>query len=136
MRNWKGSSGRPPRRLENLTDEERLKELGLFNLEIRTLKEESNHCPLLFKCSYRKQRDSLFTGMHGNRIKGNRHKFLQEEFHQDIRKKFSLVRTIIHWNRLLKEVVESPSLEVVKTCVETGPACNRRSDDFLMSFLA
>lgn len=53
--------------------------------------------------------------MHGDRIKGNRHKFLL-----GIRKQFSLLRTIKHWNKLLREVVECPSLEVVKTWLETA----------------
>ncbi|KFP51642.1 hypothetical protein N323_13075, partial [Cathartes aura] len=35
-------------------------------------------------------------------------------FHLDIRKNVFTARTIIHWNNLPKDVVESPSLEVSK----------------------
>lgn len=43
----KESSGRTARRLGNLTDKERLKELGLFDLQTGTLKEKPNHSPLV-----------------------------------------------------------------------------------------
>ena len=34
-------------------------------------------------------------------------------------KNFFMVRVVKQWNRLLSEVVEFPSLEIIKTCLDT-----------------
>ena len=67
------------------------------------------------KGAYKKAGEGLFTRACSDRPRANGFKLQEGRFRLDVRKKFFTVREVRHWNRLPREVVDVPSLEVLKS---------------------
>jgi len=99
---------------EHLFYEERLKELGLLNLEKRRLWGYFTAAFQYLKGAYKKAGEGLFTRACRDRTRGNGFKIKEGRFRLVTRKKFFHMRVMRHWNRLPREVVDAASLEVFK----------------------
>jgi len=101
------------RGLERLCYEERLRELCLFSLKMRRLREDLINTYKYLKGGCEEDGAKLFSVVPSNRTRGNGHK--HRKFRLNTRKNFFTLRVTEPWHRMPRDAVESPSLEVFKT---------------------
>jgi len=86
----------------------------LFSLKKRRFQGDLRAFQYL-KGAYKKDTERLFTRACSNRIRDNGFKLKEGTFRFAIRKISVIMRVVRYWNRLPREAVDAPSLQVFKT---------------------
>ena len=102
----------PSSQKEHLPYKNRLRELGLFNLEKRRL--QGDLIADLLKRVCKNEGDRFVSRVCCDRTRGNGFRLKEERFRLVIGKKFFIVRAERHWHRLPREGVNALSSETFK----------------------
>jgi len=103
---------------EHLSYEERLREMGLFYLKKRRLREDLIYAYKYLKDRCQEDGAKVFSVLPSNRTRSNGHKLKHRKFRLNMRKNFFPLRVTEPWNRMPREAVDSPSLEIFKTSLD------------------
>ena len=98
------------RGVEHCSYEDRLRKSGLFSLEKRRLWGGL----LVPEEHYKEAGEGFLTRACSDRARGNGFQLKEDRFKLEMRKTFCTMRVVRHWNKLPREVVDTPSLEVFK----------------------
>jgi len=102
------------RGLQHLCYEERLREFELFSFKKRRLQGDIIVAFQYIKGAYKKHREKLSTRYCSYRTTGNGFKLKEGRFRVGIRKTFFMMKVVRDWNRLLRDVVDASSLELLE----------------------
>jgi len=90
----------------------------LLSLKKRRLREDLINAYKSLKGGYQEDGAKFFSVVPSNRTRGKGEKRKHRKFRLNTRKNFITLKVTVHWNRLPREVVVSPSLEIFKICLD------------------